>query len=115
MRMIIIKVSNGALVKAELNKNETESGKHEESQKVFKFDDDNPDGIIEMLQEIFENVIFLGDSKYDKEGTEFVCELIKVHGRRYDSSQCEPECRLCRNTKSVEDLHMACRNEGDKA
>jgi hypothetical protein len=111
VRITIVKVSNGALVKTELNKDETDSEEHEKHQKVFGFDEEKPDGIIDMLQEIFDDVLFLGDSKYDKEGREFICNLVRVHGRKYDTSQCEAGCVLCLNTKIVKDFRDACREE----
>jgi hypothetical protein len=104
MKIIITKVSNGALLKVELNKSETESGKCEKYEKVFRFDCENPEGIIEMISEIFETVIFLGDDKYEQEAVKFICKLINVHGKKYDSSNCESTCKLCRNAKLLEGL-----------
>jgi hypothetical protein len=111
MKLTISKVSNGALMKIDMNKNETESGEREQSERVFVFDEDKPEGIIEMLHEIFDSVLWLGDDKYEEKGTQFVCELIETHGRKYDTTQCQPGCKLCSNTKIVKDFRNACSKE----
>ena len=93
----IIPARNGATVIAdrfhELDSEETT---------VYEFDDNNLEGLVELLQSIVEMIGPMYYDKWDKETTRIVLKQFKLHGHKVSCN--EKNCKLCKAREFVESL-----------